>query len=57
MDRLLAELGELGLELDEQQLREKVIDLHAQAREHDVSADDVRRRNLLRELFGGSAKP
>lgn len=54
---MLAMAREHGRSLDEGTAREKVIDLHAQADEHGVPVEAIRNRNLLRELFGGGAKP
>jgi len=48
---------ELGMELHPVEARKKIVYLHAQAAEHGVSVDDIMRRNLIRELFGGGARP
>jgi hypothetical protein len=57
--RLLGLVSRLGvfMELDPVEARKKMVYLHAQAAEHAVSVDDIMRRNLLRELIGGGAKP
>lgn len=57
LQEFLAEARELGMTIDEATAREKVEAMVAQAHEHGVSVEAIKRRNLMRELFGGGARP
>lgn len=57
LDAFLETAKQLDMNLDPAAAREKIVNLHAQAEEHGVGVEDIMRRNLLRELFGGGARP
>lgn len=57
LEQMLETARQLGFNLDPVMARKKITYLHSQAHEHGVSIDDIMRRNLLRELFGGGARP
>ncbi len=54
---LMEETEAIGLQLDEARAREVVQGLVARAEEHDVSVETIKARNMMRELFGGEARP